>query len=219
MEARALFGTAGFGPVDFPVRPSRWCQCPLAGRPPLIAALTEAAEAAWTTDTLAGLAAAGPAGPSTTLDDGTDLFIGNVSFAVDGRTPPTCRICWRWSTHSRLKSLRLYLIHKPFERHTDIVGQRAGEPAAATAAATLAPPVSLLPEFSTWSCTSRAVVPTRPTSPRGSASPTASARRVTPKSEKWWRKKSIHINHGKYHDLTDAYHLSYRDCTGPPARI
>ena len=78
MEARALLGSAGFGPVDTPGRPSRWC--PPATRPPLIAALAAAAEAAWTTDTLAGLADAG-----TTLDDGTDLFIGSVSFAVDGQ--------------------------------------------------------------------------------------------------------------------------------------
>jgi hypothetical protein len=77
MEARALLGAVGFGPVDIPGRPSSWC--PPAGRPSLVAALAVAAEAAWTTDTLAGLADAG-----TTLDDGTDLFIGSVSFAVDG---------------------------------------------------------------------------------------------------------------------------------------
>ena len=63
--------------MDRPERPSRWR--PPAGRPSLVAALAAAAEAAWTTDTLAGLADAG-----TTLDDGTDLFIGSVSFAVDG---------------------------------------------------------------------------------------------------------------------------------------
>ncbi len=77
MEASALLSAVGFGPVDIPGRPSRWC--PPAGRPSLVAALAAAAAAAWTTDTLAGLADAG-----TTLDDGTGLFIGNVSFAVDG---------------------------------------------------------------------------------------------------------------------------------------
>jgi hypothetical protein len=66
----------GFGPVDIPGRPSHWC--PPAGRPSLVATLAAAAEAAWTTDTLASLADA-----SSTLD-GTDLFIGNVSFTVDG---------------------------------------------------------------------------------------------------------------------------------------
>jgi len=86
MEARALLGAAGsgFGPVYRPERPSRWR--PPAGRPSLVAALAAAAEAAWTTDTLAGLADAG-----TTLDDGTDLFIGSVSFAVDGGRRPGLR--------------------------------------------------------------------------------------------------------------------------------
>jgi hypothetical protein len=77
MEARALRGAMGFGPVDIQGRPSR--RCPPAGRPSLVAALAAAAEAAWTTDTFAGLADAG-----TTLDKGTDLFIGSISFAVDG---------------------------------------------------------------------------------------------------------------------------------------
>jgi hypothetical protein len=76
MEARALLDAADFGPVDVPRSPSRWC--PPDGRPSLVAALAAVAEAAWTRDTLAGLADAG-----TTLDYGTDLFIGSVSFAMD----------------------------------------------------------------------------------------------------------------------------------------
>ena len=89
MEARALLGAVSFGPVDISGRPSSWG--PPAGRPFLVAAMATAAEAAWTTDTLAGLADAG-----TTLEDGTDLFICCISFAVDrlrltggGRRPPT----------------------------------------------------------------------------------------------------------------------------------
>jgi hypothetical protein len=76
-RAARLLGSAGSGPVDVPGRPSRWY--PPAGRPSFVAALAAAAHAAWTTDTLAGLSDAG-----TTLDDGTDLFICGVSFAVDG---------------------------------------------------------------------------------------------------------------------------------------
>ena len=51
----------------------------LAGHQPLVTALAAAAEAAWATDTLAGLADA-----CTTLYDGIDLFIGSVAFAGDG---------------------------------------------------------------------------------------------------------------------------------------
>jgi hypothetical protein len=61
MEAHALLGAAGFGPVDVPRRPSGWY--PQAGRPSLVAVLAEAAEAAGTKDTLAGLADAGPSAP------------------------------------------------------------------------------------------------------------------------------------------------------------
>ena len=42
-------------------------------------ALSAAAEAAWATDTLAGLAESG-----TTLADGTEVFVGRIAFAADG---------------------------------------------------------------------------------------------------------------------------------------
>jgi hypothetical protein len=50
-EASALLGATGFGPVDIPGRLSRWCpQAACTGRTSLVAALDQAAEAAWTTD-------------------------------------------------------------------------------------------------------------------------------------------------------------------------
>jgi hypothetical protein len=52
---------------------------PPSGRPALAAALSAAAEAAWATDTLAGLAESG-----TTLADGTEVFVGRIAFAADG---------------------------------------------------------------------------------------------------------------------------------------
>ena len=45
----------------------------------LAAALSAAAEAAWATDTLAGLADSG-----TTLADGMEVFVGSMTFTADG---------------------------------------------------------------------------------------------------------------------------------------
>ncbi len=52
---------------------------PSAGRPAAVAALAAAAAAAWADDTLAGLADSG-----TMLPDGTELFVGRISFAAEG---------------------------------------------------------------------------------------------------------------------------------------
>ncbi len=52
---------------------------PPAGRPAAVAVLAAAAEAAWADDTLAGIADSG-----TTLADGTELFVGRISFAAEG---------------------------------------------------------------------------------------------------------------------------------------
>jgi hypothetical protein len=76
-DLRALFGSAGLGPVPMLGRPSQWT--PATRRPALAATLTAAVEAAWADDTLAGLADAG-----TTLADGTELLVGSNAFAVEG---------------------------------------------------------------------------------------------------------------------------------------
>jgi hypothetical protein len=76
-DLRQLLGAVGLGPAPTLGRPSMWT--PPSGRPALAAALSAAAEAAWATDTLAGLAESG-----TTLADGTEVFVGRIAFAADG---------------------------------------------------------------------------------------------------------------------------------------
>jgi hypothetical protein len=78
-DATALLRAAG---LEVPLlgRPSLWAP-PGGGRPAAIAAFAAAAQAAaaWTEDTLAGLAKMGH-----TLADGTELLVGHATFAAAG---------------------------------------------------------------------------------------------------------------------------------------
>ena len=74
-EAQALLGLVGLGAAAPTLgRPSQWV--PSTSGPAAGAAL---AAAAWAEDTLAGLADTG-----TTLPDGTELFVGRITFAAEG---------------------------------------------------------------------------------------------------------------------------------------